>query len=562
MKNIYNISRMFLCGVVALMATACTDTWEGHYTVNESLNSDMTLWEIIETDTTLNGFAKLLKKAGYDTVLTMNRFYTVWAPKGDVLDFDTDDLEKLEKEFIQNHIANFGHGASNVLSAENSVKMLNGKRLPFARQGGSLKFNNVVVDSENIQAKNGVLHRIGGNGEYSEFKPNVWEYLATVDTLSLFNAYMMAEMDSTIDYSRSIELGRNDAGEMVYADTVWSYSNPWWNKIGQLNNEDSAYILIAPSNAAWRAKYDEVSSYLQFAAGAEVENPDSLRDLYAKEFMCRHLVFSKTVQKAAGKDSLISNYQVYYEPLVFSGSDKDTLFHHQIGQEVEVSNGTIHIVDKLNYSPIKCFLDTIRIEGENGTYCKGYGTTGTGVECEIVSIDKDALYIDSITDPLKKDTTHVYDEVSNGKYMRVATDKASRGMSVNYTVPGVFSGKYRVKLVLLPEIYDGDVAKPSNKHANVSLKIAPNGKEEVEAKFKGKINDSDVSDLNFQGMTTLVLVNPKTGEDFITIPNCEYQLKDPKTQITITSERLPLGKGTPDMMTLRIDCIILEPVIE
>ena len=148
--------------------------------------------------------------------------------------------------------------------------------------------------------------------------------------------------------------------------------------------------------------------------------------------------------------------------------------------------------------------------------------------------------------------------------MRIATDKTSKNMSVNYTVSGAFSGKYRVKVVLLPEVYDADVVAPSNMHGNINLKITPNGvsKSAVEAKFKGKLKATDNTDLNFQGMTTLILVNPATDEDFITIPNCEYQLKNPKTQITLTSEKLGLGKDkTPDMMTLRIDCIILEPVI-
>lgn len=556
MKKIYNISKMFLYGVVALMATACTDTWDSHYEVNGELNSDKTLWDLIEERDELAGFREQLEKVGYDSLLSMNRFYTVWAPVGENAYLETTDLKRLEKEFVQNHIANFSHTVSSAMKDDNSVKMLNGKRIAFSRRSGALAFDNVeVTEHYNIQAKNGILHLIGGNGDYAQFRANLWEKLAVVDTLSLFHKYMMEEMDSTIDYNRSIELGRNEAGEMVYADTVWSYSNPWWSKIGQFNNEDSSYILIAPSNKAWRDKYAEISTYFNYVPEQAVENPDSLRDMYTKEVMCRHLAFSNTVQKAAGKDSMISNYQVYYEPLVFSGREKDSLFLDEITSE-EVSNGTIHIVDQLNYSLTKVFFDTIRIEGENTYYCDEYGKVGeTNMSCEVVSIEKDALHVDSITDPAKKDSILYYYEVSGKKYMRVATSSFTGTLNVNYTIPGAFSGKYRVKLVLVPEVYD-ESATPIQDHTDITMKIVPNGSSKNAVDMTYSLTKGTLNCLH--AMDTLVL-KTKDGEDYVSIPNCEYGLEESKTKLTVSSKASSKNRGAA-AKTLRIDCIILEPV--
>ena len=118
MKHRYGIQKVLGCGMALLMATACTDTWNDHYSVNNDMvsnqNSDKTLWDVIEGNAELEQFASLLEKVGFDTLLQKDRTYTVWAPVGQ-FDYTETDLELLKKEFVQNHIADFRHVAAGTL---------------------------------------------------------------------------------------------------------------------------------------------------------------------------------------------------------------------------------------------------------------------------------------------------------------------------------------------------------------------------------------------------------------------------------------------------------------
>ena len=158
MKYRYCIQKMLGFGLTALLATACTDTWNDHYSVNTDIasNSDKTLWQVIQDNDSLAEFAALLEKSGYNTLLTQDRFFTVWAPVGDFA-YSEEDAALLEKEFVQNHIANYRHVGVGTLDERNGVKMLNGKRLHFTGSTGNYYFNNVKVIETNIPAKNGVI---------------------------------------------------------------------------------------------------------------------------------------------------------------------------------------------------------------------------------------------------------------------------------------------------------------------------------------------------------------------------------------------------------------------
>lgn len=558
MKYRYCIQKMLGFGLTALLATACTDTWNDHYSVNTDIasNSDKTLWQVIKEDEALAPFAALLEKAGYNTQLTQDRFFTVWAPVGDFA-YSEEDAELLEKEFVQNHIANYRHVGVGTLDEKNGVKMLNGKRLYFTGSTGNYYFNNVKVIETNIPAKNGVIHLIGGNGEYSKFSANIWEYLEKNPKLAKFNAYLKEHTDSTINHTLSEAGGSsiNDLGQVVYADTVWNVTNVWWNRIGQFNNEDSAYTVIAPTDEAWDKMYTKVASYLRFdsvqVSKEKDGSPDSLKDLMVKEYICRHLAFSQSVNpitEIGAMDSLISTYQMAYNPVVFRDTECDSLFANQVGEPVELSNGIVHIVDQLNYSPLTCWLDTIKMEAENTNYCYEFNNKDNlgydNVVYQAVSVHRDSAY---------------YESVSGGRYMLAEERVAGATGSVvklTYTLPNAYATKYRIKVVVVPAIYQ-NAEYVDKKPAPITMGfIYPSGDG-----LKEQINSIEYkySDYDYQRVDTLTFKD-KAGNEFVTVPYCEYGLTEPLTQLFVQMMHTTSSNRAKLDHTLRIDRIIMEPV--
>lgn len=553
MKYRYCIQKMLGFGLTALLATACTDTWNDHYSVNTDIasNSDKTLWQVIKEDDSLAKFAALLEKSGYNTLLTQDRFFTVWAPVGDFA-YSEEDAALLEKEFVQNHIANYRHVGVGTLDERNGVKMLNGKRLHFTGSTGNYYFNNVKVIETNIPAKNGVIHLIE---DYSEFSPNIWEYLEKNPKLAKFNAYLKEHTDSTINHTLSEAGGSsiNDLGQVVYADTVWNVTNVWWNRIGQFNNEDSAYTVIAPTDEAWDKMYAKVASYLRFdsvqVSKEKDGSPDSLKDLMVKEYICRHLAFSQSVNpitEISAMDSLISTYQMAYNPVIFRDTECDSLFANQVEDPVELSNGIVHIVDQLNYSPLTCWLDTIKMEAENTNYCYEFNNKDNlgydNVVYQAVNVHRDSAY---------------YETVSGGRYMLAEERVAGATGSVvqlTYTLPNAYAAKYKIKVVVVPAIYQ-NAEYVDKKPAPITMGfIYPNGDGKKE-----QINSIEYkySDYDYQRVDTLTFKD-KAGNDFVTVPYCEYGLTDPLTQLKIQMTHSRGSRGLDH--TLRIDRIIMEPV--
>lgn len=567
MKHRYGIQKVLGCGMALLMATACTDTWNDHYSVNNDMvsnqNSDKTLWDVIEGNAELEQFASLLEKVGFDTLLQKDRTYTVWAPVGQ-FDYTETDLELLKKEFVQNHIADFRHVAAGTLKNDNTVKMLNGKSLSFTGSTGAYAFNRVGVVGQPEYAKNGVLYYIGGNGSYSEFLPNIWEYFDKNPQIAKFNSYLKEFTDSTVNHTASEAGGSsiNDLGQVEYVDTVWNVSNQWWNMVGPLHNEDSAYIVIAPTDAAWDKMYEKVTPYLRQdpmqLAIETTDDPDSLLDLKVKEYMCRHLVFSKKVNPDAEKyDSLVSNYQNYFDPVVFRGAEYEALFANQVGAPVELSNGTVHIVDQLNYLPTTTFLDTIKVEGENTNLCMQFRDQEAGGNTSI-------LYA---AQTVKRDSVY-YSSMSNGSYMLAEQIKPST-VALTYTLPNAYAAKYRVKVVMVPATIQNWQNK-GYKPAPITMKFAsPNGKGGVvevsskEYKYTDyKYNDPELG-YDAQRLDTITFVD-KNGNDFVVLPYSEYGLNvdNCKTTLTITATQGRNDKNIDPAKdrTLRIDCIIMEPM--
>lgn len=549
-----NIIFTLACGIVALAFTACTDVWEEHYQPNPELNADETLWELIDGDKEqLSEFAAFLKATGYDTLLTKSRYYTVWAPVNGAEFFKNHPIEgatkaqldEYRKELVENHIADYSHVAGGKLSEDNMVKMLNGKYIRFENTSGKFSFKGIPLKESNVPAKNGVLHKIDG---YANFTANIWEQLAKEESLDSLYSFLVKDYKREPNWSASVQ-GPVVDGQITYLDTAWSVTCPWFNSLGQLNREDSSYTMFALTNRAWDEMYEMTKKYFVYAD--DFEEGDSVQEAVVKELMCSNLVFSDKVNRQYANndpkvpfDTLISNYNFpyTYEPLVFGGDEVKALYEGVTS--LALSNGTLNIVDQVNYDPLKCWHDTIRVEGEN--LKGGYTGDENAILNEYANCDKSVVYVD-------KDSA-LYESVSKGAVGVFKND--ANNPRLDFKINNVLSACYRVKVVVFPpdvlNPYDTLYIKPNLFYATLT-----HGSREL----KGATQDivlgrkdscliysrsvySDPTRIDTIELVPLMMVDETTyqptGVDYVEIPVCEYQEESKlngtfQTKLNITS---------------------------
>ncbi len=567
MKRKY-INSILACSVVVAL-TACSDVWDEHYQPNPTLNGSENLWELISNDPELDDFEALLQATGYADILKQNRSYTVWAPSNlsDVLDVKSlgtasdSLLEVYRKEIVENHIANFSLVAGGVRDKEDSknykrVVVLNGKSYHFE---GSVEkaysFAGQQLKASNIVATNGVLHKID-NGVL--FAANIWEQMAKEDSISILYNFLNKDTKREFNVNASVA-GPIVDGKQTYLDSVFTVSNRWidWGGIGRLNTEDSTYTVYALTNRAWSELYTKMRSYYNYP---EVQSKEELggeslkviADSLVREKMCENLVFSNTVNKKffqGAKDTLVSTrYNMFVNKSPFN-READSL-HNGCQKELELSNGTLHLIGEVNFNPFTCWHDTIRVQAESLRDGENL-PTGTASASE-------SLYANTTYVPVDRDHA-LYGQISGGGVTVFqprydpAKDK-SRQPKFHIYAKDILSANYRISIVMVPaHLLDPEEAKSTK--SNV-----------FNAKLEYINSEGNVGIKNLvQGMTykpgekvdTIVLAE-NLKIDFCEANYKSLTGKDPVTRLVIET---PTTYSTRSNTTVyRIDQVMFEPV--
>lgn len=520
----------WLC-LLPLVVVGCTD-WDDHYDVdNQKVLAGKTLWEEIESRPQLDEYRKLLEQYGYKEALSGPQMYTVFAPAGAI---DTVGLstEKIRTEVIENHIARFVHSA-NSATKDKEVNMLNAKSVLFTQAGDGYTFGeNKLTEEHNIVAKNGVLHVIEGQ---QKFFHNIWEYLTTDVRFDSIRNYLYSFNEDYLNEEESVKGEINAEGKQEYLDSVIVSYNQMLYSLGQLNNEDSTYTMILPTNDAWKEAYERIKPYYQYP-NKGVLKPDSLREYYTRQAMVRDLVFSHTVQKSM-KDSLIStNRGVFYNPF-------ETILSEYSGwdQAVECSNGGVFVVDELKHNPWDSWHETIKIEAEN----------------------LNVFVNDTLQDKIRQiyryrlGSSHsLYTKVSGGAYLEMLEKQQGNHPKIAFNVWDTLSGKYKLRIVFLPQEMSTSKNKsllPNYFDINCSMVDAEDGTlkavEPQPAKWKKFQNDPTKIDT--------------VDIDVLDFKACVYRQDKVGLKLELKSN---FGSKASDYKkysgTFLIDCIILEPVKE
>ena len=285
------VSRGALATMALLAVSACTDD---HFDIKNTMGSDKTLWETIESNPNLSDFAGILKrtkvlsnendhKASITAAELLNQpqSFTMWAPVNGSFNAKTwnDTLDAAAKyaalgtaegrtkaldisyyvwsQLVGNHIARFNHEG---YTGKQEIKMMNEKNAIYSGD----KFDNVPVQGSTEVASNGSLHLLNG---VAPFAYNIFDYLGYYPQFSSVNNLIASRTEIDTLWNSSTPGALNEKGQMVYVDTVVSRRNEILGVArARIREEDSTYVALIPTNEAWEQGKEKIGRILKYGA--------------------------------------------------------------------------------------------------------------------------------------------------------------------------------------------------------------------------------------------------------------------------------------------------------
>ena len=558
-----------------LAGTSCQDKEVGINVTPETPFADKTLYEVIVNDPDLTDFVEVVNACGAhcaDSLFNQSRVYTVWAPVNGTFKKDSIIAETVAdstgnsnrdivfRSFVEAHIANHLVAANGTLDDDNTVLLLNNKNAIFAGDyKNGYTFSGVSLDpnNTNIRVKNGLLHKIASPSEY---KYSIWEYMKVAEGVDSVAQYLYSYNVTEFNEGQSIS-GPIVNGEQTYIDSVFTTSNVWldaWRGVGNINNEDSTYIVYVPTNEMWEkmvkhaeSHYNYDFSFSNMTEATKIER-DSLRKYYARLNNLKYMSYSVNEQKhVASSDSMMPAYRGGKRAL-FAKADleKNVIF------EKELSNGTFKIVDAMPYKQTDLWHDTIFLEGENRSMWN-WEEKDMPEQVEVLTAYKSQL---------NKDSMLLGAEVSGGAYFSYTRETAAN--TAKFKIPKVLSAKYHVAIVFVPKnITNEFVDKEKMYQTKMSVKVQQSPGKGSAIKLYEATRTKPLYTDPFK-MDTLFLTT--NGEKAIIQPTySEFYdgsaAKDYNVTLEITSimaTNAEKNKGINYDPVIRIDKILFIPVLD
>ena len=603
-------------GLLLGFFSSCSDL-NDYNTVGVDANpsAEKTLWENISDKGELSDFAQVLQTVGYDAVLNAPTTYTVWAPVNGT--FNKDSLISLAQnaatrknvieQFVYDHVANYSHFESN--PADTVVYMLSKKLIRFSGKNTSnLSFDGKAINwggnAFNTPSSNGLLYTLNG---MVPFRPNAYENFFTDKSHygiadSYFNAYVKKYEKIILDEDASVK-GEIVNGNQVYDDSVTVTTNSFVTSSQHLNaeldNEDSLYTVIIPTDAAWQKAYDKIKSYYKYitpikyqnlsststdfagkkggtcpttstgkatilaaSAGVDANNAATLSaapsdadiqdtkaywtDSIAKRWIVRNAAFSETNRKYNSK--LVSGTAFVKNDTLFSTSgnkltgldklDEVTVLRQQL------SNGHARMVNDFPYRASETYAPVIKTR----TPGRVVSTSGYGYDnfyMERRQFDDSFCKLD--------------DDEENLKYVRASLPEGSNfAPEMDFYLPDVLSTTYDIYAVVVPAKVDGS-GLPYTLRFDLHYTDASN--QPQTGRLDGETLQTTIAKIS----KVPAFVNNPTKVDTLylgrfTFPICYYGTKAaPNLKVMSTLSSFSISNKTKYDAQIRIANIILKP---
>ena len=552
--------------LTALAFHACSDDWDEHYKVQPQV-SGVSLWQTISTDENLSNFKLVLEHCGYDKVLSSPQVFTVFAPTNDYFSeaqanaqkaiYDEDKQKgrkekenRAIKEFVMNHIALYNHSVSTEFN--DTIVMMNGKYLSLINKTVNGQSAGSIGDQSFLSSQqphgNGILYMVDGQVDYF---PNVLEQLDKVEGLDSIAAFF----DRYNEYEFIPELsvpGGIVNGQTVYLDSVTQLENDLFGFVGLLDDEDSTYWMVAPTNDTWNTLVDEYTNYYNY--DDKVAKRDSLQYLYSRLAIVRGTVFSATVNpEETLYDSVKSTNAMNYRSRYLQYGNYDTYYYQYVRPYdeggifsdvdiIQCSNGEVRKANTWNIDKSQTFSQMILTEGETRSalaYIDGSKEESTNPKTRTSTV-------------AVRPGNPFYNKVSGNSFIEIAPTTGAVMPSATFYIRNVLSNMpYDIYAVMVPALAVDTLATTIQRLptlARFTLRYhGQDGKEASKVVLQSKMETTpDVLD------TLLLGTN-------ITIPTCSYGVDEPQVTLEVENRVGTSQNNRTHQRTMRLDAIIFKP---
>lgn len=334
---------LVLTALGLLQSCIMNEEWDPYYHDTPGRVEENVL-KIIGEEPDFSLFHEAAMEYGFGDLLSRNQYFTLFVPVNAAFEGLPDYTTGEWKKIIGFHILYarlFSHDFTDadLLTTIGKYLHLQGE------EGSGFQVSGSVIDPQRSDryCQNGVVHAID---RLLVPKPNLYEYIMSLDsTYSILQDFLNSMDERYIDYEKSERIGVNDSGNAVY-DTVWREENYFLDQIAGLDQEEGAFTGFLPANDHVRDALETVSDY--FGSIAELD-PEAYSQLlfiiFSGSFTNRSFLLEElpdTVRSVTGKTIAKSTLTVRQE-------------------NVEVSNGTVHLLDGM-VIPKSYFLLPITIE--------------------------------------------------------------------------------------------------------------------------------------------------------------------------------------------------------
>ena len=556
-KNLmkYLIACSLFCGGAAAI-TACAD-WDDHYDADTSLldSQHASLWQNIAQNENLSQFASLLKLTGYDEVLNASQTYTVWAPVNGSFDYEaltSLSNDRLQKEFVENHIARNNYPASGAV--DQRVYTLN-EKLMFFSGSGSYAIQGVSVDKANLATGNGTIHMLKGK---IPFVQNIYESLNSyeypIDSIStFFHSYDVRKLNE----QKSVQ-GPTLNGEITYLDSIFDEHNDLFSRyFAYINREDSNYSMIVPTNEAWNRAKATIGKYFNYVPSFEfMENTSTterkkvdvkirdvkyLKDSIVNQMLTENLFFNNNLYDNRKLDAPDAATNFHCDSLYSTGMVKiyseDAARLLENTRRLEKSNGCVWLTDdSLRMRTWTFWNPEIRLQAENNSMVAS--------SVNVYNNEPQRIYVAPGTQ-----NPEVKGRISQDSYLDVVPAAQSTNPGVVFYLPEVRSTTYSIYMVTVP----ANITNPKNATKPYRFSVTMGYADAL-----GRNQDNDRSWL---AVSTFVSDSAQIDTIYLgdfTFPMAYYGTGDYYPYLRVNSSVTSRERANYDR-NMRIDCLILRP---
>jgi uncharacterized surface protein with fasciclin (FAS1) repeats len=230
--------------LITLILFSCNDQkWDDYYSKPEYLKSGG-IWETIKTIPNYREFASLLKKTGYDSILSQNKMLTLMVvPNGSFSTVDTSLNLSVLKKMIGQHILISALSKTDLNDARQAS--ISGKYVRIKQINGSFTADGIKLNPVNIVTLNGIIHEIN---QVIIPKPNLLELIVNTPELSSYKAFIDSSVLKIPNPDLNIKLGYDSLNVPIYKEPIIYKSYSKYLSMIPLDLEQFATTVFVPTD--------------------------------------------------------------------------------------------------------------------------------------------------------------------------------------------------------------------------------------------------------------------------------------------------------------------------